>query len=172
MTSTSLDKQTDSLVAVLQRWLPDIDIEPYLEAYGHDYWVFRRYLFALYGFQTFAVVGGADTVLAPGNLDAAEAIMLPVLTGLDPREDETAEWALFLCRRLTEDGRSLTGRFANPADTFRRLRLIGVPFEYLRALDCGPTPFFPLEEIIDSWNGGVPVEYATEAIYGVSAWPR
>jgi hypothetical protein len=176
-TETRLPGETNEaqLFEVLSHWLTDVDIEPHLDTYDRDYWVLRRYLLGLYGSQAYAVMDcDTDVQKQPARYiaDIREALMLPALTGLDPRDPSTSEWAHFLCHRwdtvFPDPEIQFVGRFGDPAEAYRRIRLADIPFDYLKALDCGPTPLFPLDAIIDAWNSDIPVEYAREAIYGVS----
>lgn len=168
----------EELVPVLEHWLPGgADIEAHLDAYGRSYWTLRSYLMRVFGQAAFAILdseGTPATVTARYHADVLEVLTLPALTGLDPADPQSAEWALFLCHHwsYTPPDPELVpfGRFDQPADTYRRIRLIGVPFEYLKSLDCGPTriPLYPLEAVIEAWVAGIPIEYAQETIYGVS----
>lgn len=166
----------EELVPILEHWLPDgTDIDPHLDAYGRSYWTLRSYLMRVFGQSAFAILdseGTPATATAQYHADVVEALTLPALTGLDPADPQSAEWALFLCHHW-EYERAMgepvkIGRFDQPVETYHRLQLIGVSFEYLTALDCGPTPLFPLEAIIEAWVAGIPIEYAQETIYGVS----
>lgn len=166
------------LVRVLEHWLPDgADIEAHLDAYGRSYWTFGSYLMRVFGQDVFAILGSEGTPEATParyRLDVLEAFTLPMLTGLDPAKPQSAEWALFLCHHWDyapppDPEIVQLGRVDKPAEAYRRLSLLGVPLDYLKALDCGPhqTPLYPLDAVLEAWKAGVPIEYAQEAIYGV-----
>lgn len=164
---------------VLEHWLPDgTDLEAHLDAYNRDYWTLRSYITRIYsvnGYEILDAEGTPETVTVSYRADVLEVLTFPALTGLSPTDPEMLQWVLFLCHHRTagfHDSKPVHfGRFGHPADAYRRLRLAGVPFEYLEALDCGPArePLYPLDAVIEAWNAGIPIEYARETIYGVSA---
>ena len=166
----------EELVPILEHWLPGIDLEPHLDAYDRSYWVLRSYLLKVYSTYAAPLLGregNLSNTPAQYRADVQEVLMLPGLSGLDTSDPQIKDWVLFLCHHWSPHNGITTqlGRFLVPADAYRAIEAVGVPFEYLSAFDRGParTPVYPLSAVLDAWDANVPVEYAQEAIYGGSA---
>lgn len=89
----------------------------------------------------------------------AEVTVLPYLLGLDPREDEVAEWARLFLPKGQHSGFILK---AQPALAARRFHQAGVPAQfaatYYRREMNGPQQRL----IIQAYQEGVPYEYIME----------
>lgn len=166
------EENEEELLIALRKWVAPEIVESLARAYRGSYWTFRGYLMSVYGTAAYEVLeGSAATAHKLGArylADPVEVIMLPGVTGLDPRAEATAEWTRFLCHwndMIPPNPEEVRlGRFSDPFRAYGRIEAMGVPWEYLNGFDLDRTSPYPLDEVIDAWTDGIPLEYARETI--------
>ncbi len=161
---------------VLRHAMRRAHVDDYANAYFDDISVLQAYLERVYGETNARLVTGCVGHVADileTVLELVPALGFPYLSGLDPRNPETAEWAKFALQRLVEihpDYFMALGRFDDPHGAVWRFRLNGVPLEYVKALDVKRLgDKLPTDEIIRAYTDGLSPEYAHEVIYGAAA---
>lgn len=161
------------LQTILERWAVEYVAKPeeYEQAYSNDLDVLSTYLERVYGFMNSRLVfdgtGHADAILETIAL-LPEVLRFPVWSKLDPRDSETADWALFAVRRCVEihpDTYAPTGRFEKDSDMMALLEA-GVPLSYAKALDITRwSEEYPVAAVIRMYEDGLPAEYARTVVY-------
>lgn len=165
------------VATVLDRWLLEFVAAPeeHTRAYHDDITVLSAYLERVYGAANSRLildgVGHADAILESIAV-LPEVLHFPVWSGLDPRDEETAEWAQFAVRRGVEihpDIYQPLGRFEKRSSA-KRLIDAGVPLDYAKELDIvrwGEE--YPVESVIESWLANLAPEYARTILFKEAA---
>lgn len=161
------------VATVLDRWLLEFVAAPeeHARAYHDDITVLSAYLERIYGAANSRLVldevGHADAILESIAV-LPEVLQFPVWSGLDPRDEETAEWALFAVRRGVEihpDIYQPLGRFEKRSSV-KRLIAAGVPLAYAKELDITRWgDEYPVEGVITSWLANLAPEYARVVVF-------
>lgn len=161
------------VATVLDRWLLEFVSAPewHVDAYHDDINVLSSYLEQVYGLANSRLVltgaGHADSILE--NIAVLpEVLQFPVWSGLDPRDEETAEWALFAVRRGVEihpDIYMFLGRFEQRSSA-QQLIDAGVPLAYAKELDITRWgDEYLVEGVITSWLANLAPEYARAVVF-------
>jgi hypothetical protein len=152
-----IDDKTD-LRELVEKHVPRVSVWSTLEAFHHDALVFKDYFSRVYGDWADQALTGNHGIDQP---TPGDVVLFPVRSGMDPRDAETAAWAVFAAERVIfdeETGKYRTfPRFPDTDDMFLLLDA-GVPLSYANSVTA-PWGEYPTTDVIAGWREGVPADY-------------
>lgn len=156
---------TTTLTGFLRLQVPLVSVPNVARKFHHDQMALIGYLERVYGHErATGVLNGK--VIATDYPVVSEVLLFPVRADMDPREEETAQWAVFACERTLYDEDSGTyktrTRFPDPDDIFLLLDA-EVPLAYASSITT-PWGEYPTESVIAAWRENMPIEYLSVAL--------